>query len=374
MDFGIMFFSSTAQRALDTPRYAFLMEVARFADQHGFSAVWTPERHFHEFGGLFPNPAVISAALAMVTERVQLRAGSLISPLHDPIRVVEDWSVVDNLSNGRVAISFGSGWNVDDFIFFPDRYTQRQEIMFDQIVTVRKLWGRERLQRENSLGRQLEIETYPPPVQQQLPVWVTSSGNEETFRRAGEIGAHILTHLLGQNLEDLAAKIEVYRAALAHHHGPTLNRKVSLMLHTFIGPDPQSVRGHVEHPLRDYLRSAINLEKRAAEGGGVISGGHNVDPRFLSQESVSEIIDIAFERYVTTGALIGTAQSCQDFVWNLKRIGVDEIACLIDFGVPDTVVLDNLRHLNDLRAAFSSAHLEQTASEALSGFMQDFDD
>ena len=61
--------------------YRLLTEAARLADAAGFHSLWTPERHFGEFGGLYPNPAVTSAALATITERIQLRAGSLISPL-----------------------------------------------------------------------------------------------------------------------------------------------------------------------------------------------------------------------------------------------------------------------------------------------------
>ena len=57
----------------------------------------------------------------MLTNRMQLRAGSLISPLHDAIRITEEWSLVDQLPAGRFAISFGSGWNVNDFVFFPER-------------------------------------------------------------------------------------------------------------------------------------------------------------------------------------------------------------------------------------------------------------
>ncbi|PYR51050.1 MAG: hypothetical protein DMF89_07250, partial [Acidobacteria bacterium] len=89
MEFGIMFFAGSDRPAGDD-RYALVREAAQFADRHGFSAVWTPERHFHEFGGLFPNPSVLAAALAVMTERVQIRAGSLIAPLHDPVRIAEE--------------------------------------------------------------------------------------------------------------------------------------------------------------------------------------------------------------------------------------------------------------------------------------------
>src|SRR5262249_197425 len=65
-------------------RYSLLLDGARFADERGFHAVWTPERHFHAFGGLYPNPSVTGAAVAAVTRRVGVRAGSVVLPLHDP--------------------------------------------------------------------------------------------------------------------------------------------------------------------------------------------------------------------------------------------------------------------------------------------------
>src|SRR6185369_4633520 len=116
MKCSTMFFASGE----DCPAtYETVFKVSEQLDGGPFVAVWTPERHFNPFGGAFPNPSVLSAALAMRTKHLELRAGSLLSPLHHPIRIVEEWSVVDNLSNGRAAISFGSAWTVTDFVFFP---------------------------------------------------------------------------------------------------------------------------------------------------------------------------------------------------------------------------------------------------------------
>src|SRR5215216_7409037 len=90
INFGLYFFSDDGSKNSDD-KYRLLIESAKFADSHGFNAVWTPERHFQPFGGLYPNPSVLSAALAMITERIQLRAGSVVLPLHDPIEVAETW-------------------------------------------------------------------------------------------------------------------------------------------------------------------------------------------------------------------------------------------------------------------------------------------
>jgi natural product biosynthesis luciferase-like monooxygenase protein len=371
MDFGIMFFSSAAGEG-GRQQYELLLDAARLADERGFCAVWTPERHFHRFGGLFPNPSLLSAALAMITSRVQLRAGSLVSPLHHELRIAEEWSVVDNLSGGRAAVSFGSGWHVDDFLFFPQRYERRQAVMYEQIATVRRLWRGETLQLENSYGKPVRISLYPRPVQPELPIWVTSSGNVETFASAGRHGANVLTHLLGQDTATLAGKIDVYRAALAEHHGARAAGKVSLMLHTFVGEDLARVREQVRGPFREYLRSALSLEQLAAAAGGSISGGHRVAAHEISPAALEELLDISFERYFRDASLMGTAASCESLLLRLEEIGVDEVACLIDFIADREAVLEGLECLDSLRAAFQPG-LSVAGERSLGAFLQDLE-
>ena len=139
MAFSLFYFASDAGGP-QRDRYRLLLDGAKFADAHGFAAVWTPERHFHEFGGLYPNPALTSAAVAVITEHVEIRAGSVVLPLHNPIGVAEDWAVVDNLSNGRVGLSFASGWHANDFALAPENFERRRELMAEGIETVRALW------------------------------------------------------------------------------------------------------------------------------------------------------------------------------------------------------------------------------------------
>src|SRR5206468_8221040 len=112
--FSLMFFGSD-EGAAARDKYEMVIAAARYADEHDFTAVWVPERHFTRMGSLYPNPAVLHAALARETKRLRLRAGSVVLPLHNPIRIAEEWAVVDNLSGGRVELSFAPGWNPGDF-------------------------------------------------------------------------------------------------------------------------------------------------------------------------------------------------------------------------------------------------------------------
>lgn len=359
LSFSLFYFATNEEDPAEGNRYRLLLEGARYADANGFSAVWTPERHFHAFGGLYPNPSVTSAAVAVITRNVAIRAGSVVLPLHHPIRVAEEWSVVDNLSGGRVAISFAAGWNERDFVFAPDKYSNAKQIMLRDIETVKKLWRGESIEENDGKGKQVEIKILPRPIQRELPVWLTAAGNPDTFRAAGESGANILTHLLGQNIEDLSSKIDVYRKARkdAGHAG---EGQVTLMLHSFVAPDPAFVRDTIRSPFTHYLKTSVDLIKTspwsfpAFARRGNAAADKPLSLTDLTPEELDALLTHAFDRYSETSGLFGTPEQCIAFARKLQNIGVDEIACLIDFGVSSEVVLQHLPYLKQVQDAIQA--------------------
>ena len=230
--------------------------------------MWTPERHFHPFGGLYPNAALTGAAVAAVTRRIGIRAGSVVLPLHNPIRVAEEWSVVDNLSNGRVGLSFASGWHARDFVLQPENYKNRRELMASGIETVKALWRGEAVKAVGGDGQPVEVKTFPPPVQREPKMWVTASSHPDTFALAGRLGANVLTNLLVMKPEQLVENVAVYRKAWtdAGHDGTGM---VTLMLHTFVGPDvdsraqqgARSVPGILEDFDRSHFQDAMGVDR-----------------------------------------------------------------------------------------------------------------
>ncbi len=341
LEFSLFYFAADENAQAD--KYRLLLDGARFADSHGFCAVWVPERHFHAFGGQFPNPAVAAAAVAAITTRVQVRAGSVVLPLHNPIRVAEEWSMVDNLSGGRAAVAFASGWHFNDFVLAPDNFADRHRVMRDGIETVRQLWAGQSIVQRDGLGNEARVSVRPTPVQKALPVWLTAAASPDTFRYAGEIGANVLTHLLGQSLPELRDKIAIYRAARSANGYDPDTGSVTLMLHTFVGEQLEAVREAVRTPFKDYLRTSINLLKPVAESQGLDAGN-----------DLELVVEAGFNRYFATGALFGTPESCLPLLADVHAIGVDEIACLIDFGVDAGLVTDNLAHLDRLRRLASA--------------------
>jgi natural product biosynthesis luciferase-like monooxygenase protein len=340
LDFSLFFFAADNLRPGED-KYKLYLEGAKFADRNGFAAVWTPERHFHESGGLYPNPSVLSAALATITNRIKLRAGSVVMPLHRSIRVAEEWAMVDNLSGGRVGISLTSGWIPNDFAFFPERYANKREEMWRGIEEVQRLWRGEAITARDGNGNATELKVLPRPLQAELPIWITCSGDPETFVRAGERGFNILTALLGQSVDEVATKISAYREALAQHGHDPATRQVALMLHTFVGANLDQVLSKARGPLCNYLKAHVSLIETMTRSLNIKVG--------IDEESVDDLVAFAFERYYQTASLIGTPEKCLPMIDRLKEIGVDEVACFIDFGIDTASVFDSLQHLSRLR-------------------------
>lgn len=363
MDFSLFYFGGDAG-TVPGQAYHLMLDGARFADRNGFSAVWTPERHFHEFGGLYPNPSVTGAAIAAITEHVDVRAGSVVIPLHDSLRVAEEWSVIDNLSGGRIGISLASGWQANDFVLAPDNYADRKKIMLDQLGELRRLWRGGSLRRRNGAGGETDVRIFPRPLTAELPVWVTSARSPETFELAGQAGAGLLTHLLGNTIEQLASKIELYRKAW-REHGHQGGGHVTLMLHTFVGDDANKVAAIVREPLCNYIKSSFDLLSSLGQ-----ATGHAADLRNLSEHELDEIVARAFDRFFTTSGLLGTPEHCADLVDQLKMIGVDEVACLIDFGVPHEQVLGALGYLAQVKWLSQERRRAAMADEPIAAQLQ----
>jgi len=344
MAFSLFFFS--ADGATNQPdKYRLLLESARFADKHGLAAVWTPERHFQGFGGLYPNPSLLAAALAMVTDRVQIRAGSLVLPLHHPARVAEEWAVVDNLSRGRAGISFGSGWHPQDFLLAPESYASRREFTLRHIQTIRDLWAGKKVRFSDPDGSEYEVAVLPRPIQAEIPIWISIAGNPQSWIEAGQLGANVLTTFVSQPPDELSRRICLYHDALRSNGFRPERSTVTVMVHTFLGEDDELVKDRVREPLMQYLRSFLE-QKEDLLPGGVRSGGG------MQEADKNAMVRAAFERYFKDQALLGTPQKCIGLVEQLLDLGVAEIACLIDFGLDADAVMGGLEHLARLQSCY----------------------
>ena len=365
LNFGLYFFGNY-DAAFSNDKYDLLMQGTRYGDKNGFNAIWLPERHFDKFGGFSPNPSVLAAALARETDTIQLRAGSVVMPLHHPLRVAEEWALVDNLSNGRAGISFASGWHPNDFALAPEKFSNNREFTFDGITTVKRLWSGESAQFMGGDNKEVTLSIYPRPKQQSLPAWLTVVGNPDTYRKAGEMGLGILTNLLGQSLEELEKNIAIYKQALTDHGHPPEIGNVVVLIHTFICEDHTTAVETARAPMCDYLLSSLSLFQKMAES----LPAHLRDVNRASEADKAFIVAKAYERYIADRALIGSPEHCQPMLERMSRMGVNEVACFLDFGVDAASVMANLPNLTRLKSTYADSLIagQQSSDQPANSF------
>lgn len=349
-----LFFFSADSAEQHGYKYQMLLESSKFADDHGFAAVWTPERHFQRFGGLYGSPSVTGAALAVTTKRISIRAGSVVLPLQNPLRVAEEWSMIDNLSNGRVGISAASGWHANDFVLSPDTYQNRYDDMYAKIAIVQKLWRGEKVSLPNGAGVKTEVKILPAPLQPELPIWLTGQ-SDDTFSNAGRLGFNVLTanFALHHNLKSFLRKAMLYRNAIQSHHGR--RGHITLMAHTFVGDNDDAIRTIAQPAMTEYIKANMEMQKDHSIGTkdeqGALRKTSWVNPGVtrLSEQQAQEVIECQVLNNLRSPlSFIGTLDQCGQQAESLSENGVDEIACLIDFGIGFNDVMASLRRLSML--------------------------
>ncbi|MFJ9108840.1 amino acid adenylation domain-containing protein [Streptomyces sp. NPDC102283] len=348
LDFSLYFFGDYPDHQ-GAGGYENLLNAAEFADRNGFHTVWLPERHFHSFGGLFPNPSVLAAALATRTSRVRLHAGSVVLPLHHPIRVAEEWAMVDNLSDGRAGVCIASGWHARDFVLAPGNFGRHRELMYEQLEDVRTLWSGGRLSAVSGTGEPTEVTLYPRPVQDDIPLFAAVVDNPESYRRAALQGLGIVTNLMSQSVAELADNIALYRCTREEGGLDPAGGRVVVLLHTYLGEDLAEAREEAAAPFVSYLRSSLSLFDRMANSLGL-----DADLERTAPEDVDFLLRRAYERYCESRALIGTVESGAPIVEAVRDAGADEIACFVDFGMAPELMaagLPLIRELNERQAA-----------------------
>ena len=339
-------------------KYDLIIAASKHGDERGYEAVWLPERHFDRFGGFSPNPSVLAAALARETTSIKIRGGSVVLPLHHPLRVAEEWALVDNLSNGRTGIAFASGWHPNDFALAPENFEQNKAVTFKNIEVVRQLWSGESATFEDGTGKKVDLSIFPQPRQPALPGWLTVVGNPETYEKAAELGLGILTNLLGQSLEELEQNLSLFKKAWLRHGRDPKDIQIAVLLHTYIEADANQAIETARKPLSDYLLASMKLFQKMA--GALPDHLRDIDK--VSEKDRLFIINKAFERYISERALIGSPSSCASMVERLIALGVTEIGCFLDFGVGDEQVLGNLSSIDQLRNQFQSPRENFTPS------------
>src|SRR5579884_1526651 len=194
-----------------TELYRTYLDEMAFAEECGFDWVGCNEHHFSPYG-LMANCNLIGAALAQTTSRVKLAMFGNLIPLLNPVRIAEEYAMLDVMSGGRLVAGFMRGiaheyaaYNVP-----PDDSWSRLKEAYELIV---RAWTEpEPFRWEGQHYQFRSVSIWPRPLQRPHPSILMSGGSVESAEFAGQKGA-IMGIVQLTTLEAARQNADVYRAA-----------------------------------------------------------------------------------------------------------------------------------------------------------------
>ena len=233
MELGIYTFADIGPQLSPQQRMQNLLEEIELADQVGLDVFGIGEHHRPDYAA--SAPAVILGAAAVRTKNIRLTSAVTVLSSDDPVRVFQQFSTVDLLSNGRAEIMAGRGSFIESFPLFGYDLDDYDKLFSEKLDLLLKLRDAERVTWSGSMRAPLNgLGIYPRPVQNPLPVWIAVGGTPQSVVRAGTLGLPLALAIIGGYPERFAPMVELYResAARAGHDSATL--QVSINSHAFV--------------------------------------------------------------------------------------------------------------------------------------------
>lgn len=167
---------------------------------------------FHGSEDQFHEVMVLLGFLAAVTDRVGLATGILCLPQRQTALVAKQAAEVDHLSNGRLRLGVGIGWNDVEYEALGMNFANRARRMEEQIVLLRELWTNRHITFEGDWHRVVAAGLNPLPLQSPIPIWIGSKADVTIDRVArladGWMPEHRQPELLAPQLELLRSKLD----------------------------------------------------------------------------------------------------------------------------------------------------------------------
>lgn len=238
MELGIYTFGETDPRRVGDPsvagqRLRHLIEEIELADQVGLDVYGVGEHHRPDYA--VSAPAVVLAAAAARTARIRLTSAVTVLSSDDPVRVFQDFSTLDLLSNGRAEITAGRGSFIESYPLFGQDLDDYNDLFAEKLALLLALRDREKITWAGKHRPSIDDRgVYPRPLQQPLPVWIAVGGTPQSVVRAGTLGLPLAIAIIGGMPERFRPFVQLYREAAqqAGHDPATL--KVSINSHGFI--------------------------------------------------------------------------------------------------------------------------------------------
>ncbi len=227
---------------IQTPqqRLAEIIEEVKLMDEVGLDFFGIGEHHRPDYA--VSSPEIILAAAATVTKNIKLGSAVSVISSADPVKLYQDFSTVDNISNGRAEIMAGRGSFIESFPVYGYDLKDYEALFDEKLKLLLTLNNNEIVNWRGDFRPSIQNQTiYPRPVQDKLPIWVAVGGTTSSVIRAGKLGLPIMFAIIGGNPENFLPLFEVYQQAYLDNGHDQTKMQIGVHMHSFFGEDTEQI-------------------------------------------------------------------------------------------------------------------------------------
>lgn len=284
MKFSLFFLNSVPPTKSAAEELRDGLEQIQTADKLGYEAAWIAEHNARSYG-VVSNTAVYLAAAAATTTQIKLASGITRLPLHHPLKVAEEMNLVDVISNGRLYLGVGKGYDKLEFDAYNIDFEERHENYLESLDILTTALQSERVTYSGKFYNIDNVPVYPRPVQKDgPPLFVMVSGNDASMVNAAKQGHSFM--LGGITNEDTNHKIKLYRdsalaSGLSSDYVESVISRSGKLLFCYVAETTEQAQQEYRAGLEWYMS-----ERDSRPTFGVIDRERNVDyERFLQSEN-----------------------------------------------------------------------------------------
>lgn len=250
---------NTGETMSPSERIKSIIEQAKLAEAGGLDVFGVGEHHRLDYA--VSAPALVLASIAQATERIRLTSAATVLSTTDPVRLFENFSTLDLLSEGRAEIMCGRGAFAEPFSLFGYELTENNELFKEKMALLLQLNRDKIISWHGRFRPELaQAEISPRPLQEQLPIWIGVGGSPESAAFAGRSGANMAMAILKGNALKFKPLADAYWEA-AKEAGQQLDRlSLGVTGHAFIAETTEQAKD-LFYPYYANYRAAVHKQR-----------------------------------------------------------------------------------------------------------------
>ena len=285
MEFGLFnLLSRRAESQTITTIVEEAAETVKLADQAGFTTAWFPEHHYSNYS-IAPSPLMMCGYCAPITQQIKLGTAIVIGTLYHPARLLSEVAFVDSMTNGRLVLGFGSGYQPHEFKRFGIDLEHSPEITEEVLDIVEGGLSNDVFEYH---GKHFDFPLTHmalQPVQEPMPeIWVAGN-NAQMQQRAARSGYPLIISALVKDIDFVASLREMAEKNWHEAGVDAANMRLATLRFAYVTDSHEDALDFGDNARFQY-RLARNLRFRKEE----LEGGLLPEVPFDDEPTLEELV------------------------------------------------------------------------------------